>query len=56
MKDAAGDREMAEMAAEEANTLEEQAKELEESLKVLKFSPLDVTILYNKTLSSFSSE
>lgn len=34
MKDAAADREMAEMAAEEARMLEEQAEELEEGLKV----------------------
>jgi len=34
VKGAAGDREMAEMAAEEVNMLEEQAEELEESLKV----------------------
>lgn len=34
VKDAAGDREMAEMAAEEVNMLEEQAEELEEGLKV----------------------
>lgn len=43
VKDAAGDREMAEMAAEEVNMLEDQAKKLEESLKVmlLPSNPLD---------------
>lgn len=42
-KDAAGDREMAEMAAEEANTLAQQVEELEEQLKVmlLPSDPLD---------------
>lgn len=36
-KDAAGDREMAEMAAEEANILAQQVEELEEQLKVYIF-------------------
>lgn len=42
-KDAAGDREMAEMAAEEANILAQQVEELEEQLKVmlLPSDPLD---------------
>ncbi|KAG0590744.1 hypothetical protein KC19_1G123500 [Ceratodon purpureus] len=43
VKDAAGDREMADMAAEEVRTLSRQAEELEEELKVmlLPSDPLD---------------
>ena len=37
VKDAAGDREMADMAAEEVRTLSRQAEELEEELKVNMF-------------------
>jgi len=51
VKNAAGDKEMAEMATEEVNMLEEQAEELEESLKVnylsQKLAPSNESIKYH---------